>query len=165
MRRTVIIALVTTGVVSSVANQAIAQPNLHELAQVKSNEIIVTKSSRHIDFTAIQDYEKYIISISGDGGFSHTIESDYPTLDLTDLELPYDGSYNYEIKAIQNVAEIKDTMNNGRSADARGKISIVDVKSGKFTTEFNEVVVSQDISEPIKGILPIKKAFNDKGSK
>lgn len=54
MRRTVIIALVTTGVVSSVANQAIAQPNLHELAKVKSNEIMVTKSSRHIDFTAMQ---------------------------------------------------------------------------------------------------------------
>lgn len=48
-------------------------------------------------------------------------------------------------------------MNNGRSADARGKISIVDVKSGQFTTEFNEILVPQDISEPIKGILPIKK--------
>ncbi len=163
MRRIVTIAAFATCAITGVANNAIAQENLYELKQVKATKIVTTKSSKHIDFTAVKNYDKYIISISGDGGYNHQFESDIPTLSIDELNLPYDGSYNYEVKAIKHVAEVKDTMNNGRSADARGKISVIDVTAGQFATEYNEIVVVKDKKEVIANKFPKTNKLNKRG--
>jgi len=149
--------LITTVLLSStVALPAIAQQNLYELQkQEKATEFVVTKSSSAIELASTKTYDKYIISVSGDGGFSYKTESNSPTLSIYDINLPYDGTYNYEIKAVKHVAEVKDTMNNGRAAGAVGKISIVDVSSGQFTTQNGEMLVSSKLKEPRIGTLPV----------
>ena len=140
---------------STAALPAIAQQNLYELQkQEKATEFVVTKSSSSIELASSKTYDKYIISVAGAGGFSHTVESNSPSLNIYDIKLPYDGTYNYEIKAVRHVAEIKDTMNNGRAAGAVGKISVVDVNSGQFTTQNGEMMVTREIKEPTISTLP-----------
>ena len=161
MRRTVFIALVTTGVVYSVANQAIANENLYDLAKVKTEKLFTVKSQSHIDAAPMEHYDKFLITVTGDGGFEHKFESDVPSISLHEMEeLPYDGNYSYEITAVRYVAEIKDTMNNGRSEDARGYISIVNSVSGQFQAFAGEIQVAEEISEPKRVKLPIKPPVN-----
>ncbi|MBU2971726.1 hypothetical protein KO527_20455 [Pseudoalteromonas sp. C2R02] len=157
MRRTVIISLVTAGVVASIAMPSIAEENLYALKQVKMEKLFPVKSRSHIDVTPMEHYDKYLITVTGDGGFSHQFESEVPTISLYDMpELPYDGSYSYEINAVRHVVEIKDTMNNGRSEDARGFISIKNTVNGQFVAQSGEFQVFEDKKEPRKITLPIK---------
>jgi len=142
---------------STLALPAMAAQNLYELErQDKATELVVTKSSSLINLATSKSYDKYIISVSGKGGFSYQIESKSPTLNILDIKLPYNGTYNYEIKAVQHVAEVRDTMNNGRAPGAVGKISIVDVSSGQFTSQSGEMMVVEDLKEPRISSLPRK---------
>lgn len=139
---------------TTLAIPVLAEQNVYQLAKQKPAEMVVTKSSSTIKISSSKVYDKYIISVSGDGGFSYQVESNTPELNIYDLELPYDGSYNYEIRAVKNVAEARDTMNNGRAAGAVGKVSVVDVTNGQFTTHYGEMLVLQDKKEPLLGVLP-----------
>lgn len=130
-----------------VSGSALANAEIIKLQQAKSERIDVTKSSSHIDFTPQKHYDKYIISVSGPNGFSKSFETDTPSLDISTLNLPVDGTFNYQIQAITYLQEIKDNMNNGRSDDARGYISKIDVTGGKFTTENFSVKTHQQINE------------------
>tara|TARA_R110000737_G_scaffold332699_1_gene349762 strand:+ start:7334 stop:7798 length:465 start_codon:yes stop_codon:yes gene_type:complete len=131
-----------------------AQQNVYELKQTKAGKITAIKSSQGISFVTEKAYDKYIISVSGDGGFSQQFESDYPSLNIADFDLPYNGSYNYEIRSIKYVAEAQNTMNNGRAEDAIGRVSIIDVKSGKFNANYGEMDNVQDIKEHKKNRFP-----------
>lgn len=139
-----------------------AQPDIHNLKNIKTLPLFATKSERYIDFTPQRDYDKYAITIVGERGFIHQFESDVPSINISEIELPYDGTYSYEIRAIKQVAEgIKDTINNGRSEDARGTLNIVDVTNGQFTTENFSILVAPnetEISETNKLKTPPKKA-------
>ncbi|WP_372768529.1 hypothetical protein [Pseudoalteromonas sp.] len=126
---------------------ALANADIIKLQQAKSESIAVTKSANYIDFTPLKNYDKYIISVSGPNGFSKSFESDIPSLDINSLNLPTDGTFNYQIQAITYLYEIKDTMNNGRPEDARGYISKVDVADGKFTTENFAVITFEQTDE------------------
>lgn len=117
------------------SGSAFANADIIKLQKAKSERIAITQSASHIDFTPSKSYDKYIISVSGPNGFSHTFESGTPSLDVTSLNLPADGTFNYQIQAVTYLQEVKDSMNNGRSEDAHGFISKVDVTGGKFTTE------------------------------
>ena len=117
------------------SSSALANADIIKLQQAKSEHIGVSKSATHIDFTPVKHYDKYIISVSGPNGFSKSFETNTPSLDINSLNLPVDGTFNYQIKAVTYLQEMKDYMNNGRSEDARGYISKVDVTGGKFTTE------------------------------
>lgn len=117
------------------SGSALANADIIKLQQAKSEHIGVSKSATHIDFTPVKHYDKYIISVSGPNGFSKSFETNTPSLDINSLNLPVDGTFNYQIKAVTYLQEMKDYMNNGRSEDARGYISKVDVTGGKFTTE------------------------------
>jgi hypothetical protein len=150
-------SLLLFAIASSISTlPALAEQNPYELKQVKAGKITAIKSSQGINLLTEKNYDKYIISVSGDGGFSQQYESDYPSLKMVDLELPYNGSYSYEIKSIKYAADIKDTMNNGRSEEAVGKVSIVDVKSGMFTNNYGEMVTRQSISEPQRTLSSVK---------
>lgn len=139
-----------------------AQPDIHSLKNIKTLPLFVAKSERYIDFTPQRNYDKYVITIVGDQGFSHQFESEYPSVNISEIDLPYDGTYSYEIQAIKQVAEgIKDTINNGRSEDARGTLNIVDVTNGQFTTQNHSIVVAPNETEApiLKEIkIPPKKA-------
>lgn len=153
MRITITAALLA----SMLALPAIAEKNIYELNQKqKAAELVVTKSSSSIGIATSKSYDKYIISVSGDGGFSYQVESKSPKLNIFDINLPYDGTYNYEIKAVQHVAEVRDTMNNGRPIGSVGKISIVDVSSGQFTSQSGEMMIVKDLEEPRLNTLPRK---------
>ena len=117
------------------SGSALANADIIKLQQAKSEHIGVSKSATHIDFTPVKHYDKYIISVSGPNGFSKSFETNTPSLDINSLNLPVDGTFNYQIKAVTYLQEMKDYMNTGRSEDARGYFSKVDVTGGKFTTE------------------------------
>ena len=129
------------------SSSAIATPDIMKLKQAKSEKIFVAKSESHIDFTPQKHYDKYIISVSGPNGFSKSFETDTPSLDISSLNIPEDGTFNYQVKAVTYLKEVKDTMNNGRSEDARGFISKVDVTAGKFTTSNFSVNTFEALSE------------------
>ncbi|TPH17057.1 hypothetical protein [Litorilituus lipolyticus] len=131
-----------------------AQQNVYELTQVKAGKLTATKTNQFISLMTEKTYDKYIISVSGDGGYSHQFESDSPTLNISDLDLPYNGSYNYEIRSVKFVSDAQNTMNNGRSEDARGKVSIIDVQAGKFEANYGQIKAAQDIQEPRKNSFP-----------
>ena len=136
---------------------SLAQQDVYKLAQGKAGKLTEVRSSQGISLMTEKSYDKYIISISGHDNYSHQFESDAPRLNLYDLNLPYNGSYNYEIKAVKYIADIKDTMNNGRAEDAVGKVSHIDVKSGQFISNYGEMVNVADSKEPTKNSLPQPK--------
>lgn len=126
---------------------AFANANIIKLKQAKSEFIAVTKSASHIDFTPVKSYDKYIISVSGPNGFAKSFETETPTIDIYSLDLPEDGTFNYQIKAVSYLQEVRDTMNNGRPENAKGFISKVDVTSGKFSTENFAIKTFKETSE------------------
>jgi hypothetical protein len=125
----------------------LAQPDAFELKKAKSEKILVTKSAGHIDFTPQKTYDKYIISVSGENGFSKTFESDIPSLDIASLNLPEDGTYNYQIKAVQFLKQKESHLNNGRSEENIGYVSKVDVTNGKFTSRNFSLETHEQTSE------------------
>ena len=82
MRTTTAIA-----VLSVFALPAVAEQNRYELTKMKSDEMVVTKSSYTIELAPGKAYDKYIISVSGDGGFSYQFESQLPILDVSKIDL------------------------------------------------------------------------------
>jgi len=132
---------------------ALADPEIYAMQRAKSDKIYVTKSAGHIDFTPVKNYDKYIISVSGPNNFYHSFETDSPFLDINDLELEFDGTFNYEIQAVNYLVEVKDTINNGRDENTRGYISKIDVASGSFTTDsFAIKIFEQETEKPKKPI-------------
>ncbi|RHW74891.1 hypothetical protein [Colwellia sp. RSH04] len=132
----------------------LAQQNVYELKQAKAGKLTAIKSSQSINLLTEDTYDKYIISVSGDGGYSHQFESDSPSLSISDLSLPYNGSYNYEIKSVKYLSDVTSNMNNGRPEGATGKLSIVDVQAGQFTNHYGGIDIAQDIQEPREGTFP-----------
>jgi len=146
---------------STAALPAIAQQNPYDsIKHAKAEKFVVTKTSSSIELASNKTYDKYIISVSGANGYSYSKESNTPSLNMYDLKLPNDGTYSYEIKAVRHIAEVKDTMNNGRAPDAVGKLSIVDVSSGKFTSQNGEMMVSEKVTEPRINHLPVSAHSN-----
>ncbi len=134
-----------------------AQQNAYEVKTGKAAKLTAVKSSDSISFITERSYDTYLITISGDEGFSRQVESDTPVINIYDLNLPYNGAYSYEIKAVKFVGDIKDTINNGRSEESIGRASIVDVQSGKFVNVYDRLVTSRNINESIKNSLPTNK--------
>ncbi len=122
--------------------------------QEKSEEFAVTKTSNLITLSSAKSYDKYIITVVGENGFSYQVESTEPTLNIDEMALPYDGSYSYEIQAVEYIAEGFDAQNNGRSGKATGQQSVVDVSSGEFSTEDYSMKTFKKSQEPKPGTLP-----------
>ena len=139
--------LVLATICAAISGAAYANADAYLMQKAKSEQIAVTKSENHIDFTPMKSYDKYIISVSGENGFYTSYESQMPSIDVNSLNLPTDGTYSYQIKAVTHLKEVQDTMNNGRSEEARGFISKTDVSNGKFTTENFAIKTYKQLSE------------------
>ncbi|MGB1197745.1 MAG: hypothetical protein ACPG46_01780 [Thalassotalea sp.] len=149
MKRIILLLAITASL------PAHANKDSYELKKaVRAGNLTAVKSSQGIRLITEKAYDKYIISISGDDNFSYQFESDTPVLNLYDLNLPYDGSYNYEIKAVKYIGDRQDTMNNGRDKHVAGKVSLIDVKSGQFINSYGEMMLAQDIKEPTQNSFP-----------
>jgi hypothetical protein len=153
MHRTIALSIL----VSILSTPVVAKENLYDLKKIKTEKLFAVKSRNHIDVTPMEYYDKYLITVIGDGGFEHKFESDVPSISLYEMdELPYDGKYSYEIRAVRYEVEIKDTMNNGRSEDARGYISVINTVNGQFKAVNGEIEVYEEESEAKLSKLPIK---------
>ncbi len=115
--------------------------------KVTPGKIQVTVSQRFIDFTPEQSFDKFTVTISGAGGFSKQFETDTPSVNISELDLPYEGEYQYQIQAVKYLVEVKDTINNGRPEDATGYISRVAVASGQFKNQWGQFATYSSKSE------------------
>lgn len=140
-------ALLLSTICALANTSVLAQPDVFELKKAKSDKILVTKSAGHIDFTPQKVYDKYIISVSGENGFAKTFESDIPSLDIASLNLPEDGTYNYQIKAVQFLKQKHSHLNNGRDEGVNGYVSKVDVTNGKFTSQNFSLSTHEQVTE------------------
>ncbi len=122
--------------------------------QDKSEEFVVTKTSNQITLSSSNVYDKYIITVVGEKGFSYQVESTEPTLNIDKMELPYAGTYSYEIHAVEFLAQAADVQNNGRSDGETGMQSVVDVSSGQFSTDGYSMKSYHAKQEPRLGTLP-----------
>lgn len=155
MKRIILLLAITASL------PTLAEKNSYDLKQaVRAGELTVVKSSQGIKLITEKAYDKYIISVTGDDGYSQQFESDVPDLNIYDLNLPYNGAYNYEIKAVKYIGDFKDTMNNGRDEDVMGKISLIDVQSGQFINSYGEMMNTSDSKEVSRNSFPRPKKNN-----
>lgn len=126
-----------------------------ELESKLDGTLSVMTSSQHLDVAAFESYDEFVITVTGAQGFSKQIKNTYGSIDIYDLDLPYDGKYSYEVLAIKYTGEeITDVMNNGRGENASTRMAVSHKVSGQFETINGEVLVPQALVEPKPGILP-----------
>ena len=132
----------------------------HQKAELESklgDSLLVMPSSQHLDVAAFESYDEFVITVTGAHGYSKQIKNTYGSIDIYDLDLPYDGKYSYEVLAIKYTGEeISDVMNNGRGENASTRMAISHKVSGQFETINGEVIVPKALVEPKPGVLPTK---------
>lgn len=128
-----------------------------ELERELDGTLSVMTSSQHLDVAAYETYDEFVITVTGAHGFSKQIKNTYGSVNIYDLDLPYDGKYSYEVLAIKYTGEeITDVMNNGRGANASTRMAVSHKASGQFETVNGEVLVPKALVEPRPGVLPTK---------
>jgi len=126
-----------------------------ELESELEGSLSVMTSSQHLDVAAFENYDEFVITVTGEQGYSKQIKNSYGSVDINDLDLPDDGKYSYEVLAIKYTGEeIADVMNNGRGESASTRMAISHKVSGQFETVNGEVLVPKALVEPKPGILP-----------
>lgn len=132
-----------------------------ELEQNLAGTLSLMPSRHNIDIAAFENYDEFVITITGKQGFTKQIKNTYGSLDIYDLDLPYDGKYTYEVLGIKYTnEEIKDVINNGRGENASTTMAISHKISGQFETVNGDVLVPKALEEPQPGILPKKNTKN-----
>lgn len=123
----------------------------HKVVEIQKSakpELIITKSRQHIDITSFDPQSKYIITVKSNSGFISNTESEWGSVNINELNLPHDGTYDYEIKSVRFIdEEVKDTINNGRSPDASTKASIVSIKSGQINVQNGDILTQEETQE------------------
>lgn len=128
-----------------------------ELEHNLQGTLSVMPSREHIDIAAFENYDEFVITVTGKQGFTKQIKNTYGSLDIYDLDLPYDGKYTYEVLGIKYTnEEIADVINNGRGENASTTMAISHKISGQFEIVDGEVFVPKALEEPQAGILPKK---------
>lgn len=128
-----------------------------ELEYSLQGTLSVMPSREHIDIAAFENYDEFVITVTGKQGFTKQIKNTYGSLDIYDLDLPYDGKYTYEVLGIKYTnEEIADVINNGRGENASTTMAISHKISGQFEIVNGEVLVPKALEEPQPEILPKK---------
>ena len=149
----------------------IQQKRQLELNNMQKGELFVMPSSHYLDVSTVDNYDEYVITVTNQQGFRKQVRNTYGSIDIQDMDLPYDGQYNYEIVAIKDTGEeIVDVMNNGRGANASTTMTISKTIAGNFTTNNGSIVIPETLAEPKPGVetrkidvLPQKEqTFNQK---
>lgn len=114
------------------------------------NGLSASISASGLEIISSEAFDKFSISISNVSGFSKTFESDSPHISIAELELPQNGEYLYEIKAIKILGfdyENTNSLNNGRDTDAQPLKTKVSVTSGQLINNWGNLVESESLSE------------------
>lgn len=165
---TLIVLLHVTAPVNANQNEGVLEP--YELKarlfqhkrQLEINSehreaLLVMPSSRHLDVTTFDNYDEFVITITNQQGFRKQVRNTYGSVDINDVDLPYDGEYDYEILAIKNTGEvISDVINNGRGDNASTTVMVTKKVSGHFITNNGSIVIPEVVNEPKPGTLPSK---------
>ncbi len=128
---------------SAMANAQVAPDNN------KVKPLQATVSDNAIALQAIGHFDKYIISIAGADGYSTSFESNKPFFDISQLDLPYNGEFTYEVKAVRIVGEEqeKSYLNNGRGENAKRLVTEVESTSGSFNSQWGTIQQFEQIQE------------------
>lgn len=119
--------------------------------------LLVTPSSHGLDVTTFGNYDNFIITVSNQQGYTKQIENSYGSIDISELDLPYDGKYNYEMVAVKYTGEvIYDVMNNGRGTDASTYMTVTKTTSCAFAVSNGEIAVPEVLNEAKEQTLPVK---------
>lgn len=119
-----------------------------ELNTMQKGELLVMPSSQYLDVSTVDNYDEYVITVTNQQGFRKQVKSTYGSVEVYDLNLPYDGQYDYEILAIKDTGEeIVDVMNNGRGANASTTMTISKTITGNFTTNNGSIVIPETLAE------------------
>lgn len=119
-----------------------------ELDSMNREELRVKSSSRSIGVVAVGNYDQFVITITNQQGFRKQLTNTYGSIDVSDLQLPYDGTFNYEILATNATDEVKrDILNNGRGPDASTNITVSKRVSGYFTTSKGSILAPEVLNE------------------
>jgi hypothetical protein len=131
----------------------IQQKRQLELNNMQKGELFVMPSSHYLDVSTVDNYDEYVITVTNQQGFRKQVKNTYGSIDIQDMDLPYDGQYNYEIVAIKNTGEeIVDVINNGRGANASTTMTISKTIAGNFTTKSGSIVIPETLAEPKLGV-------------
>lgn len=131
----------------------IQQKRQFELNNIQKGELFVMPSSHYLDVSTEDNYDEYVITVSNQQGFRKQVKNTYGSIDIQDMDLPYDGQYDYEILAIKNTGEeIVDAMNNGRGANASTTMTITKTITGNFTTKNGSIVIPETLAETKPGV-------------
>ncbi|APD87549.1 hypothetical protein BM527_16440 [Alteromonas sp. Mex14] len=126
-----------------------------ELESKLGDSLLVMPTSQHLDVAAFESYDEFVITVTGAQGYSKQIKNTYGSIDIYDLDLPYDGKYSYEVLAIKYTGEeISDVMNNGRGENASTRMSLTHKVAGYFSTHNGEIEVPEVFSEKKVDLLP-----------
>ena len=128
-----------------------------ELEHSLQGTLSVMPSREHIDIAVFENYDEFVITVTGKQGFTKQIKNTYGSLDIYDLDLPYDGKYTYEVLGIKYTnEEIADVINNGRGENASTTMAISHKVSGQFEIVNGEVLVPKALEERQPEVLPKK---------
>ena len=128
-----------------------------ELNAMQKGELLAMPSSQHLDVSTVDNYDEYVFTVTNQQGFRKQVKNTYGSVDIYDMDLPYDGQYDYEILAIKNTGEeIVDVMNNGRGANASTTMTISKTITGNFTTINGNIVIPETLAESEPSVLTHK---------
>lgn len=131
------------------------QKHKEELNNAQSKKIAVTLSERDLSVFTSDYYDKYVFTITNQQGFNEEVDNNYGSLNISALNLPYDGRYEYEILAIRFTDElIADVQNNGRERGGLTTIAVSSKISGHFMVKDGFIEVQKMVAEPKAGKLP-----------
>jgi len=132
----------------------IQQKRQVELNAMQKGELIVMPSSQYLDVSTIDNYDEYVITVTNQQGYRKQIKNTHGSLDIYDMDLPYDGQYNYEILAIKSTGEeIVDIMNNGRGPNASTTMTVSKTITGNFKTTNGNIVIEEALEESKPSVL------------
>lgn len=136
---------------------AIAKSFKDKIELTENEKLRTSFSATNLEVLSGDYFDNYIISVSNKNGFSKTIESSSPTFSIDDLNLPDNGEYSYEVKAIKILGykDNQSTLRNGRDENARALETEVKVVSGKLVNEWGSFkefrAVSEESNKAVKG--------------
>ncbi|MEO2267247.1 hypothetical protein V1358_08040 [Pseudoalteromonas sp. YIC-656] len=118
-------------------------------SNIAAKTLSATISQSAITLETAQHFDTYLVTITGKDGFTTSFESNSPYIDVSSVSLPYDGEFNYEVKAIEFLGEVQEQsyLNNGRGADAKRKLTRVEVINGSFNSQHNTLQRFDNVKE------------------
>lgn len=131
------------------SSAALANSFMDKIESTENKKLRTSFSATSLEVLSGDYFDNYIISVSNKNGFSKTIESNSPSFFIEDLNLPDNGEYSYEVKAIKILGykDKKSTLRNGRDENARALETEVKVVSGKLVNEWGSFKEFKAINE------------------